>query len=115
MRRAALVTLCCTLAACGSAAPLESTIYYDPALRPGIVEAQGPERDFLARLDEIGAGEAVRVGDCIYVADAPYAAASGRRCRPIRVRGGSAERQRLACESEDGWVFVPEVLAGGEP
>ncbi|MCZ7681950.1 MAG: hypothetical protein M5U28_25425 [Sandaracinaceae bacterium] len=114
MSRAALSTLCAglALAACGGSAPSEATIYYDPALRPGVAAATGPDHELLARLGELPPGEAVNVGDRVYEAEAPYTAASGRLCRAVRVREPDGARARLACEAEDGWVFVPDVLSG---
>jgi hypothetical protein len=102
------------LAACGaSAGPSEATIYYDPALRAGVVQPTDAERQLLDRLGEAEPGHLVELGD--YVAEAAYAAASGRRCRSIRERAGAAESARLACEADAGWVFVPDVFAGDQP
>lgn len=116
-RRAALASLTTglLLVACGSASPSEATIYYDPALRPGVVEPSDAERAALAQLDEAAAGQSIEIGASMWVAEAPYAAASGRRCRSVRVRAGESESARLACEADDGWVFVPDVLAGDTP
>lgn len=97
------------IAGCGSGLPPEETVYYDSALRPGVVEATtDAERQLLARLassDE----QAVEHGGLM--ASAPYAAASGRRCRQVIAADAT---MRLACESDDGWVFVPQVI-GASP
>lgn len=112
--RAALASLAASslvsLTACGSAPPSEATIYYDPALRPGVVEASDAERQLLARLDEVPPGQSLEIAGHVYVAEAPYAAASGRLCRSVRVRAGERETPRLACEADQGWVFVPDVF-----
>lgn len=119
MRHAALASLTTStllvVAGCGAATPSEANIYYDPALRPGVAETSEAERELLARLGELEAEQAVEIAGRVYVAEVAYDAASGRRCRPVRVREGAVEQARLACEAESGWVFVPDVLLGGEP
>ncbi len=97
-------------AGCGASAPTEETIYYDPALRPGVVEAATEsEQQLLIRLSEVSAGAPMEVGGQVFVADPLYVSASGRRCRTVHARGGE-DGARLACETEDGWVFVPQVF-----
>jgi hypothetical protein len=91
---------------CGSSAPREADIFHDPALRPGVVEPEGAEREMLARLGSIADETPVQAAGGTVVVEAPYAAASGRRCRGLR----GAARRRVACETDDGeWVLVPEV------
>lgn len=97
--------------ACGGAAPSDATVYYDPALRPGVVEATEAERAMLDRLGEVAPGATVEADGRSYLAEAAYHAASGRRCRALRSASGS----RLAYETEEGWVFVPAVLAEVSP
>jgi hypothetical protein len=82
-------------------------IYHDPALRPGVVApASEEERQLLSRLDDLPNGEPVTLGRARFVAEAPYDAASGRRCRRV-VRHGN-EEAKLACREDGrGWVFVP--------
>lgn len=94
------------IVACGSSAPAESAIYHDPALRPGAVDPAGEdERELLGRLASLPGARSVRIGTHTFVLEPGYAAASGRRCRAVSTEG----RRRLACEGEDGWVFVPDV------
>ncbi len=90
---------------CGGTAPREADIFHDPALRPGVVEAGGAEREILSRLGDEGLST-VTFGGRDYALEAPYDAASGRRCRGVV----GAER-RLACQNPDGsWVFVPDIV-----
>ena len=43
-----------------------------------------------------------------------YFAASGRDCREVLMRTGSAQNLRLACKADDGtWVSTPSLLGGG--
>ena len=97
---------------CGSSPPREADIFHDPALRPGVVEAQGAEREMLARLGSIPDETQVEAAGTTLVVEAPYAAASGRRCRGLRAVSG----RRIACETSDGeWVFVPDVSGAEAP
>ena len=94
------------LLGCGASEPRESDIFHDPALRAGVVEADGEaERALLARLAQDPEAGAMDVGGSTFTLDAPYAAASGRTCRRVS-RGDAA---RLACETGEGWRFVPDV------
>ncbi len=100
---------CALIGACGGSAPTESAVFYDPALRPGVATPTTvEERELLGRLSELSEARSVRIGDRTFMLELPYAAASGRRCRAIANDG----RRRLACEGEDGWVFVPDVQGG---
>lgn len=94
------------VSACGASEPREADIYHDPALRPGVVTSEGPEQQLLAQLDGVALTGTVEVSGQSFRVDAPYEAASGRRCRGIHGAAGS----RLACTEQDGWVFVPAVL-----
>lgn len=101
--------------ACGASAPPDEVIYHDPALRPGVVPPTSEEeRQLLSRLDELSSGEPVTLGGERFVAEPPYDAASGRRCRRIeRADGDSA---KLACSQQDGeWVFVPNPFLEEPP
>ncbi|MDQ3034646.1 MAG: hypothetical protein M3Y87_19710 [Myxococcota bacterium] len=115
-RRAVLIGLCTALAACGGrAVPRDQDVYHEPSLRPGTVPADGEaERELLTRLP-LPANEPVRLGDRVFVPLATYASASGRFCTPVLVRGEGPDRTRIACESGDGWVFVPDVFGGDDP
>lgn len=106
----ASVAMAVCLAGCGSATPRDADIYHDPALRPGVIAADGAEQELLARLGDIDAAEVVEVGDRTFEVDRPYHAASGRWCRGVRSGAG---QPRLACQTDDGWTFVPQVLPTG--
>ena len=104
----AILAAASSLIGCGSSAPREADIYHDPALRPGVVvAADGAEETLLARLPEVASAEVIEVADRRFEVERPYHAASGRWCRAVRVPGGEP---RLACEADDGWVFVPQVV-----
>lgn len=109
--RAVLAALGCAAAGCGAASPNEADIYHDPALRPGVVAAAAqPETELLARLsqrEQAPRGRTITVDDRRFELDPPYHAASGRWCRAVRSDDRTA---RLACETDDGWVFVPRVV-----
>lgn len=118
MRRAlrclAFLALVPSLAGCGgSQEPSERDIWYTTSLRPGTVdpETQG-ERELLARMGRVPVSQPVTFAGQTFVVDAPYAAASGRLCRSVRVEGGRDVALKLACEEDSGWVFVPDVYAG---
>ena len=104
------VAMAASLAGCGSATPRDADIYHDPALRPGVVAVEGAEQELLARLGDIESAQVVEVGDRVFEVDRPYHAASGRWCRGVRTGAG---QPRLACQSDDGWTFVPQVLPTG--
>ena len=40
-------------------------------------------------------------------------AASGRECREVLIGTGLAERARLVCRGEGGWVPARPLLSGG--
>jgi hypothetical protein len=43
-----------------------------------------------------------------------YFAASGRDCREVLMRTGSAQNLRLACKADDGaWMTTPSLMGGG--
>lgn len=95
--------------ACAGSTPSESTIYHDPALRPGAIAAtSSEERELLDRLAASPEPQTIDVNGSTFVLEPEYTAASGRRCRGVR----SGERTRLACDADGGWVFVPDVFDG---
>lgn len=102
------------LLACGGPPPpTEADLAYAAALRPGTELATTPgEEQALARAATLPDDEAVTLGSQSFVAGPLYVAASGRRCRQLTVDGA---RERLVCEdlSAGGWVFVPDIFAGG--
>jgi hypothetical protein len=82
----------------------------------GTLAAQTPlERDLLQQVASLKTATAQRIGDSMVIADSPYQAASGRRCRSIHVTaaGAGAAVQRLACTNGNAWVFVPDVFGDG--
>lgn len=72
------------------------------------------EREILALIGRgrVKPNTPTEVDDCLLVAEAPYFAASGRRCRKIRVtcKDRKAASARLVCESGRSWVYVPNVF-----
>lgn len=101
------------LSGCGGADVRDEDVYHEASLRPGIVPAESEvDRNLLARLPSSVADEAVHVGDRVFVLHAAYASASGRRCVLVSEHGGST---RVACEAQQGWVFVPDVFGGHDP
>lgn len=115
VRCLACLAVLASLAGCGgSQEPSERDIWYTTSLRPGTVdpETQG-ERELLARMERVPVSQPVTFAGQTFVVDAPYAAASGRLCRSVRVEGGREVALKLACEEGSGWVFVPDVFEGG--
>lgn len=104
------------LAACGASPPREEDVYHESSLRPGTVAAEtDAERELLARFPGLTENETVRLGDHTFVVLAGYASASGRRCVPVREQSSAGDRTRVACETEAGWTFVPDVFGGDDP
>lgn len=70
------------------------------------------ERALLAQLPRLPTGKPQRVQGLSVVADEPYEAASGRRCRPLHVQAAGAAHgaPRLACSDGTSWFFVPDVF-----
>lgn len=90
--------------ACGASEPREEDIYHDPALRPSFLEPQSDaERALLAELGSEPEAGAVQIAGASFLLGAPYYAASGRVCRAV----AAPAARRLACQTEDGWRFVP--------
>lgn len=117
-RLGVVAVLACVLwgAGCGGAPePREQDIWHRSQLRPGRVPAETKgEQELLARLGDVPTGEPVTVAGQVFVVDAPYAAASGRTCRSITVRGPEGEGQpevKLACDGPGGWELVPDPFA----
>jgi hypothetical protein len=100
---------------CASKPPSDDQIWHESTLRPGLVspETQG-ERELLVRLSDVPVGQPVTFGSQVFIADAPYAAASGRTCRSVMLRPTEADgtvQVKLACEVAEGWAFVPDPFA----
>jgi hypothetical protein len=70
------------------------------------------ERALLQRLGNLPSGSPQQVGDAVVVAEAPYAAASGRTCRALQITSSneSHAQSRLACTNGISWLFVPDVF-----
>jgi hypothetical protein len=103
-----------TLCACSAAPVITARDAADASDTGGAVDARnGTERDVLARLPQLPTGAAQLVGELSVTAEAPYAAASGRTCRPVELNAivNHQTRHRLACTSGGAWFFVPDVFA----
>lgn len=85
-----------------------------PVVGDGTAEAASPaEAKVLTKLDQVPVAKATTVETLSVVADAPYAAASGKLCRRLTLTLLSppkTSRTRLACRSGEGWSFVPSVF-----
>ena len=68
------------------------------------------ERALLRRAATLQTGTRQAFGESTVVAEAPYAAASGRTCRTLHVERGRAASHRLACSEGATWFFVPDVF-----
>lgn len=123
MSRSAVLSAVVALASlvglgCGAAAePREQDIWYTSELRPGEVPpvTEG-ERELLARLDDLPSGDPVAFGGQSFLVEEPYTAASGRVCRSVTVRSveGAGVDVKLACQSDRGWSFVPDVFGDAD-
>lgn len=100
-------------AGCGHKAPPDP--WYPRALGPTEVPVSDAEATVLASLDGIpGEGE-VQAGSMSAFVEAPYHAASNRRCRRVRFVTSEGVRVRTACETPDGWRLAADVFDGGAP
>jgi hypothetical protein len=98
---------------CGSAPPPDP--WYPRALGPSAVPTNDGERAVLAKLDEISEDGEIRTGELTAYVEAPYHAASDRRCRRVRFASASrGQSVRTACESPDGWRLAADVFGSGE-
>ncbi len=72
------------------------------------------DRALLRELSALPSGTPRRIGDATVIAQAPYAAASGRSCRALHVTLTHPETvtHRLACSDGKTWFFVPNVFGG---
>lgn len=69
------------------------------------------ERALLVEAASLPSGTQRRVGGATVVADAAYAAASGRTCRVLHITEAAAKvMDRLACSDGKSWFFVPDVF-----
>jgi hypothetical protein len=99
---------------CSSQPALSARDAADASDTGGKLAARSPsERALLDSLPSLPPGVARRVGAVTVTAEAPYAAASGRTCRVLRLdadRKGQGSR-RLACSDGTSWFFVPDVFS----
>lgn len=101
---------------CGHGASV-GALRYEESLAPGRVAPQDP--DDAALLAKVAASARARtepVGAWLATLGERYDAASGRQCCPVALRKPSepaATRERLACDIDGRWAFVPTVVAGG--
>jgi hypothetical protein len=124
-RRYWLVTLAAIAAplalGCGGANQTEPAgpdhaLLVNPATRKPHDEV---ERAVLAQLPQLAPDTEATIQGHKVVAGAPYSAASGRTCRPVRIRGSAEaepDRSRLVCMIGNAWAYVPNALrdpAGG--
>jgi hypothetical protein len=99
------------LVGCGSAPPPDP--WYPRALGPTEVAVTDAERQVLAQLDQVpGTGE-LKAGALTAFVEAPYYAASDRRCRRVRFASASGQSVRTVCESADGWRLAPDFFESG--
>ena len=90
--------------ACASAPPAGT---WSPELAPSsLATSSTAEAEVLARAAQLPVEQPVTVAGLHVLAAAPYSAASGRLCRQLQID----QQPRLACDSADGWVFVPVLL-----
>ncbi|HEY6722710.1 MAG TPA: DVU3141 family protein [Polyangiaceae bacterium] len=112
--RVLFTLVCSVLVGCGSTSGNVSPDAPSPVLGDGTAEAASPaETKVLARLDQLPVAEARSVDTISVVADAPYAAASGKTCRRLTLTPSTppkTTRTRLACKDADRWGFVPSVF-----
>jgi hypothetical protein len=113
-----IVLLCCAvgpLCHCASV-PRDANDPYQKAVSSmGVVEpASELEKNILAQLEQFPPNGQKQLGQCTVRVEAPYDAASGRRCRRVHLRCKETKersRVKLACQSEGKWgVYVPDVF-----
>jgi len=109
-----VVVMCNVMFGCGSTSSNVGPDVPSPVIGDGTAEAASPaEAKVLARLDRFPVAEARSVDTVSVVADAPYAAASGKTCRRLTFTPSTppkTSRTRLACKDADRWTFVPSVF-----
>jgi len=107
LSRAALLVV--FAAGCGSSStPAPADPSYQAMIAPSSRQPAGQlERAILSRLPKLGNTGSVQIQGRTIEAGAVYSAASGHRCRVVRV---DADASRLACMVGDAWAFVPDVV-----
>lgn len=78
---------------------------------PLLAGKSASDRALLGQLSGLPSGTPRRIGNELVVAEAPYSAASGRRCRVVHLSEAPAKSaiSRLACSDGESWFFVPDV------
>lgn len=114
--RAMLVSaVCVVMLGCGSASHNRDAEAPTPLLGSGKAEAASPaEAKVLEQLERLPVAQARTVDALSVVADAPYAAASGKTCRRLTltpIEPPKTSRTRLACKDAGHWGFVPSVFS----
>ncbi|ATH79339.1 MULTISPECIES: DVU3141 family protein [Halomonadaceae] len=109
-----LLSGCATQYPSGSGQQSPQYVLTDDAAK--LLEDEALNR-FLTQSPASGVHTAARTpwGDNVeIIADAPYLAASGRKCRQLQVmEPGGSVRAALACETESGWVHQRLVTQAG--
>jgi len=113
--RSLLSVVCIVMFGCGSTNQGVSAEAPGQMFGDGTAEAASPaEAKVLERLDQLPVAQARSVDSLNVVADAPYAAASGKTCRRLTLTSlepPKTSRTRLACRNGEGWGFVPSVFS----
>ncbi|RDH85884.1 MAG: hypothetical protein DIZ78_09885 [endosymbiont of Escarpia spicata] len=74
------------------------------------------EAAILTEIPTMNPGESGAAGSVIFVAGELYAAASGRRCRPVTITmnpSSGITRGRVACNDGHNWFFSGDVFLTG--
>ena len=107
--------VCVVMLGCGSASQNRDAEAPTPLLGSGKAEAASPaEAKVLEQLERLPVAQARTVDALSVVADAPYAAASGKTCRRLTLtplEPPKTSRTRLACKDAGHWGFVPSVFS----
>lgn len=103
--------------ACSSSKPLPARDVADANDTGRTLAARNQaERQLLEKVAGLRNDRAEQVGGLSVVAEAPYAAASGRTCRALSLKqaGASNGMSRVACTDGKQWFFVPDVFGANE-
>jgi len=113
--------VCVVMLGCGSTSQNLAADGPTPLIGNGKAEAASPaEAKVLEQLERLPVAQARNVDTLSVVADAPYAAASGKTCRRLTltpVEPPKTSRTRLACKDAgqhagaSAWGFVPSVFS----
>lgn len=105
------LVLCSACASSPTATPRDLANANDTGRK--LAARSADDRALLAELSSLPQGAPKHLGHETVVADAIYAAASGRSCRVLHLtqEPGSSTVQRLACSDGHEWFWVPNVFA----